>query len=469
MHTQGNPSVTFWMRKKCSHALPPTPVCPNSIYSSGSVDGYASVLNRSNGTVGRKPELQGIKRLAMNSSLDRLAVIGIALFLLILVPALVPSTAAQSSFPGTPDGPTADLRVYPGDFWGPRSGPGVGLGVVAHNITRPNDQWLLTAAPARYEQVGTASFASANPRRARRYVLIDTRALHTDRDWLGPPSGRTVLERTELRARARVGQSLLNRRLLLQPHVTVSHHYVDAVSQPESRSRVRSTPLPGSGTKQAGIRPGLDLQFDTRDRPVITTRGVLLQGTWDRYLPLDGSALQFDRVDLDGYGYIPFGDRHRLVTRLSMTITRSRGSDPVPVYMLPILGGSLVPGWSRGHFVDSDRLMASTLYRFPLIHLKNVAGIEGHLGVHVASVYDNVGEQFSTTVSFKDNTLRNEPTRPLRPSASAGLRFTVPFRKRATLDLSVGVTPEGVRAVRFSLVRSLQAVRFPHHSSDNVR
>jgi len=413
--------------------------------------------------------LQQCKRTTIDSSLVRPAVIGITLFLLTLVPALVPSTAAQPSFPGVPDGPNANLRVYPSDFWGPRSGLGAGLGVVAHNITRPYDQWLLTAAPARYEQVGTISFASANPRRARRYVLIDTRALHTDRDWLGPPSDRTVLERTELRARARVGQSFLNQRLLLQPHITVSHHYVDAVTEPESRSNGPSRPLPVPGTQRTGLHPGLDLQYDTRDRPVITTRGLLLQGTWDRYVPLNGSALQFDQFDLDAYGYIPFGGRHRLVTRLSMTMTHSRDTAPVPVYMLPTMGGPLVPGWSRGRFVDSDRLMASTLYRFPLIHLKNVAGVEGHLGVHVASVYNDVGEQFTTTVSFEESAFNNDRTRPLRPSASAGLRFSVPFRNRATLDLSVGVSPEGVTAVRFSLVRSLQAVRFPHHSSNNPR
>jgi carbohydrate-selective porin OprB len=80
-----------------------------------------------------------------------------------------------------------------------------------------------------------------------------------------------------------------------------------------------------------------------------------------------------------------------------------------------------------------------------------------------------VGEQFTTTVSFEESAFNNDRTRPLRPSASAGLRFSVPFRNRATLDLSVGVSPEGVTAVRFSLVRSLQAVRFPHHSSNNPR
>ena len=378
------------------------------------------------------------------------------------------SAAAQPSFPGTPDGTGVNVRVYPADLWTPRVGPGVGAGFVVHNLARPNDQWLLTAAPAQHEQVATAAFASANPQRARRYVLVNARALHTDRDWLGPASGRTVLERSSLRGRVRAGQSFLNRRALIQPHLTLTHHHADAVKSPAGGPSVAAA-LPAPGASQTGLRAGVDLRFDTRNQAEVTTRGVLLQATWDRYVPLDGTALRFDQVDLDAYGYVPLGGVHRLATRLSMTLTRNRDDAPVPVYMLPTVGGAVVPGWARGRFVAADRLLASALYRFPLLHYENLFTLDGHLGAHVAGTYDALDDQFSTSVSFDENVLPTGDSRPLRPSASAGLRFAMPEREHVSIELAAGVSPEGVSVVRFSLVRSLQSLRPAHHASENVR
>lgn len=395
--------------------------------------------------------------------------LGTVLLLLLLSFCSFSPAAAQPGFSGAPDDTGFNFRVYPADVWGPRSGPGIGLGVVGHNLARRHDQWLLTAAPARYEQVATAAFASANPRRATRYVLVDSRALHTDRQWYGPPEQRTVLERTELRTRIRVGRALFQRTVLIQPHVTLSHQSVDAVNQPANGPDRINAALPAPGIHQTGLRAGVEFQFDTRDRPVLATQGFLLQAKWDRYVPLEGADLQFDQVDLDAYGYLPLGGGHRFVPRLSLTLTRTRSDVPVPVFELPTLGGSRVPGWARGRFVDSDRLIGSVLYRFPLFRYEKLAAVEGHLGGHLASVYGNLSDQFTTSVSFEENPRLNSSDRPLRPAASAGIRFAVPLRPHVSLDLAVGMSPEGATAVRLSFVRSLQSLRFPHHTSDNLR
>jgi len=373
--------------------------------------------------------------------------------------------AAQPEFPGTPNDQGINVRVYPADFWTPRVGPGIGAGLVVHNLARKHDQWLFTAAPAQHEQVATASFASANPQLANQYVLVDARALHTNRHWLGPPSDRAVLERSSLRARVRLGQTWFDR-VLVQPQITVEYHRVQDVDAPSTGTAV-SDPLPLPNSTKTGARLGVDLQYDARDQPAVTTRGVLLQGTWNRYVPLDDAGLHFDQVEIDAYGYVPLGGVHRFATRLSSTLTVNRGTAPVPVYMLPTIGGAVSPGWPRGRFVAPDRLLASVLYRFPLLHYENLLTLEGHVGGHLAGSYDDVGNQFSTTLSFENPPSPNESTRPLRPSVSTGLRIAMP--RRQDLELAVGISPAGISAVRFSLVRTLQALRPPHHSSENVR
>jgi hypothetical protein len=338
-----------------------------------------------------------------------------------------------------------------------------------HGLARRHDQWLLTAAPALREQVATASFASANPQTAPRYVLTNVRGLHTNADWIGPADRRTVLKRSALRGHLRVGQHLLGRRLLLQPHLTLAHHRIDAVDLPAGGPSSSAPVLPTAGRSQTGVRTGVDVRFDMRDQPQVPTRGLLLQGTWDRYVPLDGADVYFDQFDIDAYGYVPLGGAHRLATRASMTLTRSRSDVPVPVYLLPTVGGAVVPGWSRGRFVGPDRLLASTLYRFPLLHYDRLVTIGGHVGVHLAGVYDRVEDQFVADISFRDNAPLGTSSRPLRPSASVGLRFAMPRRDHVSLELAVGVSPEGISAVRFSFDRALQTLRPPHHTSDNLR
>ena len=384
------------------------------------------------------------------------------------------SVAAQSGFPGTPDGRSFNLRVYPSDVWTPRVGPGIGVGLVAHNLARRHDQWLLTAAPALKEQVVTASFASANPHRADRYALVTVRGLHTDADWLGPSDRRTVLKRSAVRGRLRGGQHLLGHRLLLQPHLTLEHHRIGAVERPSSGVSPFAARLPLAGQTQTGARVGLDVQFDLLDGPQVPTRGVLLQGTWARYVPIQGPDVQFDQVDLDAYGYVPLGGAHRLAARASLTLTESRSAVPIPVYLLPTLDGSVVPGWSRGRFVGRDRLFASALYRFPLLHYDDLVTIGGHVGAHIAGIYNHLGDQFAADVSFKNESFGSDVVlsngkRPMLPSASVGLRFAMPRRDHVSWELAVGISPEGLSVVRFSFARALQALRPPHHTSANLR
>lgn len=387
-----------------------------------------------------------------------------------LLAGLAQHATAQSQFPGVSDEQSTNLRVYPSDLWGIRTGPGVGLGFVVHNLARHRDQWLLTAAPALHEQVGTLSFASANPGGARQYVLADVRGLHTDRDWIGGrDQSRLTLERSSLHARLRFGQSYLDQRFLLQPFAVASHHSVNGVSWGNTgeTTALEDGGLPVPRPQQTGIRPGINVRYDTRDRTPRTTSGLLLQGTVGRYLSLDGSSLRFDQFDLAAYAYLPLGNDHRVALRASAAVTRVRGKPAVPVYMRPRLGGALVPGFARGQFVGHDRLIGSSMYRFPLKNVLGLVALEAHLGAHVAREYDNVGSQFVPRISFDDEHVQSDASYPLRPAASAGLRVLAPARDHASIEFAVGASPSGITGVSFSFVHSLQALRPPHHTLDH--
>jgi len=387
--------------------------------------------------------------------------------------------SAQPEFPGAPDEPGVNFRVYPLDAWSPRVGVGVGAGLVVHHLGRRHAQGLLTVAPARHEQVATLAWASANPERARQYVLVSARGLHTNRDWfygLGPGSAedaRQSVERSALRIRVRAGQHLLGRRLLIQPHVGLSAHRVDRVPEPsasrlDDRSQTHLQQLTSGrigplSPEQTGLRVGVDVQYDTRPPTARPARGILLEAGWNRYVALSDAFLNYDRFDFVASGFLPLRGAHHFVGRLSLARTVARGRAAVPYYLRPTLDATLVPGWARHRFVDSDRLLGSVLYRFPIAQPFGIAELGGHVGVHAASVYDDLFDDAALDLTFEKSPDLDPSSVPLRPAASVGLHLGLTFRKVPSLDLALGVSPEGVTGVRFTLNQDLQALRQPHH------
>ncbi|WP_263787248.1 outer membrane protein assembly factor [Salinibacter grassmerensis] len=392
---------------------------------------------------------------------------------------LVAAPAAGQAFPGAPDEPGTNLRVYPLATWSPRVGVGAGAGLVVHHLGRRHAQALLAAAPAQHEQVATAAWASANPDRARQYVLVSARGLHTNRDWfygLGPGSSsdaRQPIERSAVQVRVRAGQYFLDRRLLLQPHVGLSTHRVDRVLSPAdprldeaSRQHLRqlaSSRIGPLSPSHTGLRVGVDVRYDTRSPRPRPTRGVLLNGGWERYGSLSSSFVQYDRLDLSARGLVPLGGAHHLAGQLSLAHTVVRGEASVPYYLRPMLDGTRVPGLARHRFVGSDRLIGSVLYRFPLVQPLGVVRLGGHVGLHAASVYDDVFSDAALDVAFDDAAAVSDTSVPLRPAASIGLRMGLSFREVPSLDLALGISPEGVTGVRFALQQDLQALRPPLH------
>ncbi|MFP4228685.1 MAG: hypothetical protein ACLFTE_07650 [Salinivenus sp.] len=366
------------------------------------------------------------------------------------------------------------------DFWGPRVGPGAGAGLVVHNLVRNHSQVLATAAPALHEQVTTLSFVSASPKRARQYLLVTGRAMHTDRRWfygLGPAAGedeRLSLRQTSARARIGFGQQFFDRRLHVRPQITLHHIRTTGLSGTPSNLSPRSERhvgrLLGSGppgSQQTGLLVGARLEYDTQAARASSARtsSLRLNGSWNRYVDLRGTPLSFDQLALSARGDLFLSGRHRIQLRSDLVRTWSRDRAPVPFYYRPTLDGSVVPGWARSRFVGNDRLVAQAQYRFPLADASPFVTLDGHVGVHAGAIYDHLPSQFSPVVSFERTLSPGASTYPLRPSASLGLSFRVPMRPRTAVDVALGVSPEGVTATRLTIDRPLHLVRPSHHSS----
>lgn len=402
----------------------------------------------------------------------------VLLALLFLPVATATPARAQPEFPGAPPEPAANLRVYPLDTWSPRVGIGTGAGIVFHHLGRANALGLLTLGPARHEQVATAVWASANPRRARRYVLLNARGLHTDRDWfygLGPTlteAGRQSIERSALEIRVRAGWAVLGRRLVVQPHVALATHRVDRVPHPadpalNERSRTHLQQLASNGVgpldpNQTGLRVGVGVDYLARG-PQRGEPGVRMQARWSRYVDVSSSFVRFDEFEFGAYPSIPLGGNHRLVGRLGLSLTRSRGRASVPYYMRPTLEAAFVPGWARHRFVASDRLVASLLYRFPVARVFGIVDLDAHLGVHASNVYDDFFSDAAFDVSFNDTPPPSDNMVPFRPSASAGLRLGLSVREVPSLEVAVGASPEGISVARFTLSQNLGSLRLGFH------
>lgn len=397
-----------------------------------------------------------------------------------------------------------NLRPYPLAIWGPRAGVGGGLGLVVHRVTSRDDELLVSAAPAVHEQVYTVSYTSDADREARSYLMIHGRHAYTDRDWFygfGPasnPDARTSFSLRTIQGGVRWGHRLWNRTLIVQGHGRVEHYrlygarlpeptandparaaarsYAQAIS--DGQSARRST---GAALSTTGGVLGVDLAFDRRDRQAFTTRGLLFQATLESWIPVGGDDLAFWRSDVGAYGWIPLGRRHRIALRAHLSqilspngdvgeLSTGTGAVPSgpPHFLLPVLGGHTVPGLQRRRYAGNDVLMAGLAYEFP-IYTDFGFTLEGHIGGHLASVYDDIESQFELSV---DGATRLRPQReryPLRPAYSAGVQFGPVFRDQSYVDVAAGRGPDGWTMVRVSFTRSLDRARPPHHESNHWR
>jgi hypothetical protein len=358
---------------------------------------------------------------------------------------------------------------------------------------------LLTVAPAWHERVYTLSYASgghAVQEDDRNVLLLGGRHAYTTRDWFygfGPassPDARTAFERRTFQGHARFGRYYLGQSLFVQAHARIEHHRIYDAERPEisptdiaaqrandyasalARLDTDARPI-GAAFTTSGAVTGVDIRYDRRDQRYRTRRGVLLQTSAERWTPVGGQEVSFLRTDVDVYGWLPVAGAHRIavsarLTQLHDVDGASVLSGRLPHILTPTLDGRHVPGFPRDRYTGQDVLAARLAYEFPITSILGF-GIEGYAGVHAASVYDDIGEQFAFAMDGIKRLAPDRDTYPLRPAVSAGLHVGPRFRDQTYMDVAVGRGPDGFSAVRVSLVRRLDRPRTPHHDTNRWR
>lgn len=369
------------------------------------------------------------------------------------------------------------LRVYPLAFWGPQSGVGLGAGLSLKHLGWDGSQLLATALPAAHRGVYTLGFATADPYTTPLYGLLDLRVEANGRQWyygIGPATSadhQIAVDLQSAHARLRLGGYIVPQTVLLQPHVGIAYHFtrsfrnvddgaVDALD-PASRAALLSGAgrLSGTGDRQTGFTYGFDAVIDTRDLHDRPHRGVMLQARFERYTELRDADLQFNQYEANVSGYLPLAPHHTIALRAQGAVTDAEGTVPIPFYLVPRLDGRAVPGLRRERFFGNDLVLLGASYQFPLHRWLDLFKVEGRVGLDVASVYNDVFDEFEASISFDETLSAPRAQYPLRPAASLGLRLMPLFRDEVYVDVAVGISAEGVTAVRFRFTPSFRALR----------
>jgi hypothetical protein len=130
----------------------------------------------------------------------------------------------------------------------------------------------------------------------------------------------------------------------------------------------RFTPdeVPGLGESLSFVRSFAHAALDWRDGPGYSRHGGLWRVDFSSYAARDGAPFSFRRVDAEIKQFIPIL-RGNWVIMLGGegSVTETDGSDDVPFYLLPDLGGSgALPGYPSWRFRDRNRLLVGGEFRW---------------------------------------------------------------------------------------------------------
>jgi outer membrane protein assembly factor BamA len=180
---------------------------------------------------------------------------------------------------------------------------------------------------------------------------------------------------------------------------------------------------PGLSDGTDYLRHSIFSQLDYRDDPAGPKSGgnYVFEYTW--YNDRSGGAFGFRRSDLDLQQYIPFFNKtRRIALRARMSMTEP-GTDRVPFYLQPRLGGSDdLRGFRPYRFTDRNAIVYNAEYRWEIF-----SGLDGALFFDAGKVMPRRGQ-----LSFAD----------LEVSPGFGLRFNA--RNRTFMRLDFGFSHEGV-------------------------
>lgn len=123
---------------------------------------------------------------------------------------------------------------------------------------------------------------------------------------------------------------------------------------------------PGIDRQTSFWRGGGLVEYNWLDNPSSPTNGGKYSAQYVRYLDRDLGRYSFLRLDLDAWQYVPLFNRtHGIALHGASSLTTTNGTQQVPFYLQPALGGpDTLRGYRFNRFYGNNSTMATAEYRW---------------------------------------------------------------------------------------------------------
>jgi len=181
---------------------------------------------------------------------------------------------------------------------------------------------------------------------------------------------------------------------------------------------------PGIDNQANFLRNGFFAQYDYRDDHVGMAKSggnYVMQYSWFHDQKLN--QFSFRRMDIELQQFLPLLNKTRVIAlRAKTTLTDTDGSQQVPFYLQPIMGGSDdLRGYRAFRFSDRNSMVMNAEYRWEIF-----SGLDGAIFMDAGKVFPKKG-----MLNFRN----------LETSAGVGLRFNA--RNTTFIRLDAGFGQEG--------------------------
>ena len=394
----------------------------------------------------------------------------------------IPAWASPAPADTTDDAPGIEIRprVAPSALYSTNRGFGIGGGVGISNAGWTGSELTLDLRLQQRFQAVNATLFTGDPYDARVHGLVALGGSTTNRRryyGLGPytlTDNELNLFHDAAEAEVRLGAYPLgSTALLLQPGVRYLYDKSGGVNEDASQGSLEALdPLSvravrvAEGEARHALSVGMEVATDLRDWPSYPRSGSFFSLAARRQFALDDNALTLDRYAGTAIGYLPIQGRTAIVLRAVGVLTRSSDldgdgeGDDIPFYYLPTLDDRVAAPFRQERLTGRDIVAAGAGIRFPVVDFIGVYGIDALVIGYLGNAYDNVFDQFTLDVSFREqSTAGPDGEAPLRPALGIGMGVVNLDKERVVVGGLVGVGPGGVTLATLRIAYDLRDAR----------
>jgi outer membrane protein assembly factor BamA len=199
---------------------------------------------------------------------------------------------------------------------------------------------------------------------------------------------------------------------------------------PSTEQAFSAAHVPGLLSQTDFLRYGGFAVLDTRDNPSLAREGELIEAAFTYYDDRDLAEHDFRKLEIEAQKYIGFFNKRRVIAlRARSELNYTNGSQTLPFYMKPTLGGPQeLRGFRNYRFYGDNLLVFNAEYRW-----------EAFTGLDMALFFD-AGQVAANRADFALNEMES--------AVGIGFRFNI--RNATFMRLDVGFSHEGAKVwIRF--------------------